>query len=192
MTLDEMRVALLDSTVNAIGTLGIDKTTTKVVAGGAKINEAYIYRVFLDKEDLFKNTFSFLDDELLKCIEDSINLVADKEHSEEAFYLSFCKLWSFVLGNQNKCLAFIRYYYSPYFKKHSFEEHAHRFGGVVEKLTPLFKPKANVWMLINHVLNTVLDFAVKVFNGDVENNEDTRVHVFKVCYSALVPYLKNV
>ena len=101
-------------------------------------------------------------------------------------------MWSFVLRNQNKCLAFIRYYYSPYFKKHSLEEHTRRFSDIVERLETAFRPKANVWMLMNHVLTTILDFATKVFNGDIGNNEDTHAHVFKVCYSALAPYLRPV
>ena len=62
----------------------------------------------------------------------------------------------------------------------------------VERLEKSFRPKANVWMLLNHVLTTVLDFATKVFNGDIGNNEDTHAHVFKVCYSALAPYLRPV
>jgi AcrR family transcriptional regulator len=190
MTLEEMRIALLNSTVEVIGTLGIDKTTTKAIAGGAKINEAYIYRVFLDKEDLFQNTFTFLDTELFNCIEYGLNNAKKDCSNEERFFGYFCNLWDFVLGNQNKCLAFIRYYYSPYFKKHSFDEHNRRYSVIVERLEKSFRPKANVWMLLNHVLNTVLDFATKVFNGDVPNDDDTRVHVFKVCYSALLPYLR--
>ena len=54
MTQDEMRLALLDSTVRIIAKDGLDKATTRSIAQAAQLNEAYIYRFFNDKEDLFK------------------------------------------------------------------------------------------------------------------------------------------
>ena len=46
MTQEEMKLALLGSTIRVIARNGLDKTTTRAIATEANLNEAYIYRLF--------------------------------------------------------------------------------------------------------------------------------------------------
>ena len=59
-----VRNRLIENTIKIIAENGFDKTTTKAIVSGTGINEAYIYRDFADKEDLFVKVFEKLDEEL--------------------------------------------------------------------------------------------------------------------------------
>lgn len=191
MTQEEMKLALLGSTIRVIARNGLDKTTTRAIATEANLNEAYIYRLFDCKEGLFKEVFAMLDEELVsKILKHLPVMYMDCMDLEIRLHTLFFFCWRFILGNKDKCLCFIRYYYSPYFKKYSYDEHTKRYQSVLEKMTPAFRKKSNVWMLLNHILNTMLDFAIKVFNGDIKDNDNTAEHVFIVIYSSVKPYIE--
>ena len=96
----------------------------------------------------------------------------------------------FLLGNKDKCLTFIRYYYSPYFSKYSAVDHKRRYQPLVDKFKDAFREDANVWMILNHILNVMLDFAVKVYNGQMPNEDDYVEHVFRVVYYSVQQYFK--
>lgn len=191
MTQADRKLALLGSTIRVIARNGLDKTTTKAIAAEANLNEAYIYHLFDGKEGLFKAVFTTLDDELVSKILLHLPVMyMETMDFETRCYTLFTFCWRFILGNKDKCLCFIRYYYSPYFKKYSYAEHNMRYQSVLEKMTPAFREKTNVWMLLNHILNTMLDSAVKVFNGDIADNDNTAEHVFLVIYSSVKPYIE--
>ena len=46
-------------------------------------------------------------------------------------------------------------------------------------------------MILNHILATMLDFAVKVFDGAVPDDEDTAEHVFRLVYFSVRQYFKR-
>jgi AcrR family transcriptional regulator len=192
MSPQEMREILIARTTDIIATEGFDKTTTKAITSGTGINEGYIYRLFSNKEDLLAKTFVTLDEELVTLCTDRFSVM---ELSEVPFrdrcQLYFNAVWRFLLGNRNKCLAYIRYYYSPYFSKYSAFDHKKRYLPLVEKFTPAFRKEANVWMILNHILNTMLDFAVKVYSDAVPDNEDTAEHVFRLVYTSTEQYFNK-
>ena len=189
MNRSEMRQTLIDSTICVIAESGFDKATTKLIATKAQLNEAYIYRCFLDKEDLFTKVFDHLDDELATKITQFMSVM----HSENLDFeircrLYFSAIWSFLLGDKEKCLAFVRYYYSPYFEKYSIENHKNRYEVIVEKFKGTFKDEADVWMILNHILDVMLSFAVKVHNGQMPSEDNYSEHVFRVIYRSVEQY----
>lgn len=183
---------LIENTIKVIAAGGLDKTTTKAIVSGTGINEAYIYRFFQDKEDLLIQTFRSLDRELFEATMSHLpDLESRKKDCAGVFRTYFDAIWAFLIGNREKCLAFMRYYYSPYFTKHSAEEHKELFAPLVTELNPSFREKANVWMLLTHILCTMLDFAIKVFNGELSDCEDTREHVFRLIFFSVKPYFNK-
>ena len=64
MKQDEIRRRLIDGTIHVIARDGLDKASTKQIGITTSTNEAYIYRCFEDKEDMFSKAFDSLDDEL--------------------------------------------------------------------------------------------------------------------------------
>lgn len=188
----DVQSRLIDRTIIVIAENGLDKTTTKAIVKGTDINEAYIYRYFSDKEDLLSHVFDTLDEELVAKVMQHLPVMYMRELEYELRCRVFFEaVWKFLLGNKEKCLAFVRYYYSPYFTKYSAESHKRRYVPVVEKFKEAFKDEADVWMILNHILNVMLDFAVKVHNGQMPNEENYSEHVFRVIYASVKQYFRE-
>ena len=187
-----VKEVLIDRAITVLGSAGMDKVTTKAIVADTGISEVYIYRHFANKEDLLAKAFEKLDEELIQRTMMHIHVMY--VHSmgyQNRCRFFFTAVWDFLLQNQTKCLAYIRYYYSPYFNKYSAEAHQEHFLSLVSKFQDAFKEDANTWMLLNHILTTMLDFAVKVYDGQLPNDADTAEHVFRVIYYALRPYFKR-
>lgn len=192
MKQDEIRRCLIDGTIRVIAREGLDKASTKQIGRATSINEAYIYRCFQDKEDMFAKTFAFLDDELKEKAMHHVSVMYIREiEYHRRCRIFFTSIWRFLLGNRDKCLTFIRYYYSPYFSRFSAQEHKERYLPLVEKFKESFREEANVWMIMNHILATMFDFAVKVFDGAVPDDDDTEEHVFRIVYYSISQYFKR-
>lgn len=192
MKQDETRQKLIDGTIQVVAREGLDGATTKQIRLATSVNEAYIYRCFKDKEDMFAQTFAALDEELFA---KTMQNVAVMYRSEMAFVMRcrgyFSALWSFLLSNRDKCLTYVRYFYSPYFIKCSAEEHKKRFLPLIARIKDAFKEEADVWMILNHIFNVMLDFAVKVHNGQMPGDVSYAEHVFRVIYVSVKQYFKN-
>ena len=183
---------LIDRAIAVLGSNGMDKATTKAIVADTGISEVYIYRHFANKEDLLTKAFEKLDEELAQktLLHIHVMYVQSMEYRERCRFF-FTAVWEFLLRNQIKCTAYIRYYYSPYFSQHSADAHKERFMPLVDKFQEAFKDDANTWMLLNHILATMLDFAMKVYEGQLPNNDDTTEHVFRIIYYSVSPYFKR-
>ncbi len=192
MKREEFRQRLIDGTIHVIAKDGLDKASAKQIEIQTGINVVYIYRCFKDKEDMFVKTFETLDEELVRKAMQHVPVMymQDIEY-ETRCWAFFTFIWKFLLGNQDKCLTFIRYYYSPYFNQYSAESHKKRYKPLVEKFKDAFRDEANVWMILNYILNVMLDFAVKVFDGAVPDNDDTAEHVFRLIYASVRQYFRK-
>ncbi|MBR3838962.1 MAG: TetR/AcrR family transcriptional regulator [Clostridia bacterium] len=187
-----VRNRLIENTIRIIAENGFDKTTTKAIVSGTDINEAYIYRDFSDKEDLFVKVFDQLDEELIAKLMQHLPVMYMSElEFEVRCRVFFTAVWKFLLGNKEKCLAFVQYYYSPYFNKYSADRHKQRYRPLVEKFSEAFIDEADVWMILNHILNVMLDFAVKVHNDHMSKEDSYSEHVFRVIYRSVEQYFKK-
>ena len=188
----DVQSRLIDRTIIVIAENGLDKTTTKAIVKGTDINEAYIYRYFSDKEDLLSHVFDTLDEELVAKVMQHLPVMYMRELEYELRCRVFFEaVWKFLLGNKEKCLAFVQYYYSPYFTKYSAESHKRRYVPVVEKFKEAFKDEADAWMILNHILNVMLDFAVMVHNSRMPEEDDYSEHVFRVIYVSVKQYFRE-
>ncbi len=192
MRQDETRRKLIDGTIQVIARAGLDKATTKQIGIQTNTNEAYIYRCFASKEDMFAETFETLDEELFSKAMQHVGVMYINEMDYElrcrAFFMA---VWKFIIANRDRCLAYVRYYYSPYFNKYSIAEHKHRFIPLMEKFKDAFRDEADIWMILNHILNVMLDFAVKVHNGEMPESDDYVEHVFRVIYQSVKQYFRT-
>ena len=192
MKSNDTRRQLIEGTIRIIARDGLDKATTKQIGIETATNEAYIYRCFRDKTDMFAQAFDCLDDELLDNLMQHVSIMyVQTMDFEMRCWGFFSSVWRFILDNQDRCQAYIQYYYSPYFKKHSAEIHKRRFVPLVKKFQDAFRDEANVWMLLNHILNVMLDFAVKIFDDALADNEDTAEHIFRLLYVSLRQYFRT-
>lgn len=194
----ELREILINNTIRIIAEGGFEKATTKAItySGGAletvRLNEVYIYRIFGSKEDLYEIAFETLDNEFILALCEGIKQIGGLTGDIKAkLYELFLMTWQFVLNNEPHCRCYIRYYYSIYFKGSSLEKHNRLFGVLLSEFEPLFKDEADVRSIMHSVLTTLLDFAVRVYNGDLENSEINIPHVFNVLYCMMATYFKS-
>ena len=194
----EVRGLLIENAIHLIAKGGFEMATTKELTHcrgslpNFKMNEVYIYRLFGSKENLYRATFACLDRELFSALYDSMKHMDSLESNLRAtMYDVFLRLWSFLLGNEERCRCYIRYYYSIYFKDESAEEHKKLFGEFITKITPIFKEEAEVFAIMHSVFVMLFDFAIRVYNGDIEDNDINRPHVFNVLYCMMMTYFKD-
>lgn len=192
MNAQDMRKTLITNTIKIIAEEGLDKTTTKAIASSAGINEVYIYRCFKNKENLLAEVFDYLDNDLfdkaIKHVE--VMYMTDLDFTVRS-RIFFETMWKLLLEDKNECVAFVRYYYSPYFTKLSDEGHTKRFAPLVERFRPAFKDDADVWMILNHMLHVMLAFAIMVHNDRMPQKDNYSEHVFMVLYASVSQYFKN-
>lgn len=185
----DVRSTLIKQTIKVVANEGFDKTTTKAIVGDTGINEAYIYKFFKDKDDLLKATFSALDEELCsKALKHVSVMWMPEMNFQTRCQLFFTAIWQFLLGNREKCITYVRYYNSQYFRKYSSDEHKKRYLPLVDKCSVAFRAEANIWMILHHILETMLGFAIKVFNEELKDNDDTAKHVFILVYGTVCSY----
>lgn len=192
MKREETRRGLIEGAIRVIAKDGLDKASTKQIGMATNTNEVYIYRCFKDKDDMLAKVFDYLDEELLYTTSKYMEVMYMNSLDFELrcrFY--FSAVWEFLIGNSDKCLTYVRYFYSPYFTKYSAEIHKERFAPLVDKFKGAFKDEADVWMILNHILNVMLDFAVKVHNGQMSGSDKYSEHVFRVIYRSVEQYFRN-
>ena len=194
----EIKELLIQNTVQLIADGGFEKATTKAIThsggnlDGIKMNEVYIYRLFGSKDHLYEEAFESLDDEFLYGVRVAFEHVHDLAQSpRDKMYIVFEEAWHFVLQNEAHCRCYLRFYHSVYFKGEAIQKHNERFQGIVAEFAPLFKAEADAYSVMHSVLTTMLDFAVRVFNGDLADNEINRPHIFNVLYCIMMIYFKE-
>ena len=194
----EIKELLIENAIHLIAEGGFEKATTKELAhsGGGlpdfKMNEVYIYRFFGSKEKLYETAFVRLDSELVQAFKRGVELVggfADERKKKLSEFFSLA--WQFVLGNEERCRCYVRYYYSIYFKDDARETHKKLFEGIIAEMTPVFKQEADVEAILHSVFTAMFDFAIRVYNGELEDSDINRPHIFNVLYCMMATYFKE-
>lgn len=193
----EIRELLISNAIHLIAEGGFEKATTKELTlcgghlPGLKMNEVYIYRFFGSKENLYESAFRRLDAELFYAFRNEVKSIGGFDRDGKKLYEFFLKAWKFILGNEEKCRCYVRYYYSIYFKDSALKAHKRLFDEVVAEMTPLFKKEADVTAILHSVFTALFDFAIRVYNGELEDNEINRPHIFNVLYCMMMTYFED-
>lgn len=195
---EEVKELLISNAIHLIAEGGFEKATTKELTHcngnlpNFKMNEVYIYRYFGSKESLYECAFFRLDEELFQMFLRALRAVGEYDCDfHERMYRLFLKAWEFLLGNEERCRCYVRYYYSIYFKGSSRASHQKHFDTVVSAVAPSFKAEADVGAIMHSVFTALLDFAVRVYNGELKDSEENRPHIFNVLYCMIMTYLKE-
>lgn len=188
---DDIRIALINSAIHTISQVGIDHATTKLLATNAGVNEVYIYRVFGGKEELFKETFIYIDKAFVNTILSNIAAIYDKSIDVRSrFKKHFEKIWQYALADKEQCSFFIRYYYSRCFTIDMAAARKEIYGEVMKKFSMAFSYGTDTWWLFNHALDVIFSSAVKVLRKEIPETKETESKIFALLYAALEPHLK--
>jgi AcrR family transcriptional regulator len=194
----EIRDLFIENAINIIADAGFEKATTKELTHcsgnlpGLKMNEAYIYRIFGSKEKLYEAVFEELDNELYIAFMKGVEAVSGFNcNIKDKLNNLFLMCWDFILRNEVRLRCYVRFYYSAYFKGSVVEAHNKLLMGVVNQISPIFKREADVLSILRSVFTALLDFGIRVYNGELEDNEDSRKHIFNVLYCAMMTYFNG-
>ena len=193
-----VKEALIKNTTRLIGEGGFEKSTTHAIVHdgasvhGIKLNEVYIYRLFGSKEQLYAEVFAELDTELFAMVGKGLDVI---ENKDVAFFdrlrLLFDRIWRFLLGNESKTRCYVRYFYSVYYREKSHRDHRKKLDAAAQRFAPAFVEGCNVHAVIHEAFMTMLDLAIQVYNGDLDDNEENAYHVFNLVYQSMRSYLRE-
>lgn len=194
----EIKTLLIENAIHIISEGGFEKATTRELthcSGSStdfKMNEVYIYRFFGSKENLYKEAFAKLDREFCNAFRKGVvGIGGFDSDTKEKLHGLFSRAWCYIIKNGERCRCYVRYYHSAYFKGSSQKDHDKRFSEIVSAMVPLFRGDADVISILHSVYTALFDFAVRVYNGDLEDNEENQSHVFNVLYCMMMTYFKS-
>jgi len=191
MTQTRIRTALMDGAIKVVARDGLDKLTTRSIANECDLHDAYIYRYFIDKEDLLKRTFlredKILNDKILVRF-DELNGTAEKSF-KEILKAVLMPIWEHLMENEDICKFYVRYYYSVHFERDALED----FKEDNKRLRRVFKgilPEgSDAEMIFQYNMDTMLHLAMKVTTGEIEKTPDIDERVFKLLHSVTTVFL---
>lgn len=97
-----------------------------------------------------------------------------------------------MMGHQEGIQFYVRYYYSTYYDQYSKAEHLERFLPLAEAIQGCFEANANVQVLLQHILDNMMNMAMKVYSGELSDNDETRTHfVLRSPWHQLLPISKR-
>ncbi len=186
-----MKQAFMESAVRIVARDGLEKATTKSIAAEAGLNEAYIYKCFSSKDELLSEAFHLEDERFAALLRETLPImhIAGFTWKERAFVL-WKRSWEFILTKEPDLLFYLRYFYSSNCRAYAYDVHLKRFHDLIAKVSPTFKQDTNVDMLVNQIFDTMLAFAARVINGEMENSEETTQWAFEQVYSFVVPNVR--
>ena len=194
----QIREALIENTIYLIAQGGFEMATTRNIAkcganaAGLVLNDAYIYRIFGSKEGLYAEAFALLNEEIFSYMCRGLdNAKLDVKTAREDLRVLWMWLWRFILNNETRSRAFVRYYYSIYLREASLRRHRECFNSVVVRVSCLFKEEADVTAIMHNVLTSTFNFAIRVFNGDLDDDDVNVEHMYNVLYNTISSYLKE-
>jgi len=190
MTQTRIRNALMDSAIKVVARDGLDKLTTRSIAGECDLHDAYIYRYFIDKEDLLKRAFLREDKALTDKIIESVNHVeTGTDNFRDILKAILMPIWDYLMVNEDVCKFYVRYYYSVHFEKDAleeFKEDNRRLKSVLETYLP---EGADIELIFQYNMDTMLHMAIKTTTGEIEKTTDIRERVFHLLYSVTKVFL---
>ena len=180
------RQKLIDGAIKAVAECGLEGLTTRSIEQYSGLKDSYIYRYFEDKEDLLKKAFLREDETFIRVIEHYFPIMYDGKYEfKERCYLLWQQCWKYLISNPDTCKFYVRYYYSTYFKQKAFEAHITICSSLMDKVQKAFPKDVNTNLLLHHLLETMLNFGMKVASGETEDTDEYLKTTFNFCYNII-------
>lgn len=192
MTQNRIRTALMDATVKCVARDGLDKLTTRSIASECELHDTYIYRYFIDKDDLLKRTFIREDQKMIELMLESASKVDTENLSfRENLRLLWMPAWDYLMEHPNECKFYVRYYYSVHFEKDALEEFKDNNEALKAKFRKIFFDNKEIEFLFHYNIDTMLHLTMRIATGEIENDENIRDEVFELMYSVNKVYMER-
>lgn len=187
----EIRQAFIQSAIHVVAQQGLVKATTKAIAAAAGLNEAYIYKCFRGKDELFAAALWKLDEGLSNHLSETFPIMRDESLSwRERCFRLWQSSWAFILQKDDEVLFYLRYYYSSDFRPNARERHLWYYRALRSRIEFVFRPGSDIDMITHQMFETLLSFAAHVMAGDMPNDETTTERTFAQIYSFVAPHFR--
>lgn len=191
MEIHEMKDAFLKSAVHVVARDGLEKATTKAIAKEAGLNEAYIYKCYSGKDELLNEALHMEDANFADLLHETLPIMHETSLTyKQRCFILWKRSWEFILEERDDCIFYIRFYFSALGIGSVYHKHLESYRPLVEKVRHAFRPNVNIDMVIHQIFSTMLFFASRVMDGDLEQNEATTEWVFEQIYCFIVPNIR--
>lgn len=183
----DKRTALLESAVRAISKYGMNAVSTRSISRGAGLNDAYIYRIFQDKEDLLAQAFLMEDRKyinFIKNIFDQLNEHMETPLEQSSSY-AFHRAWRYLLDTPDVCHVFMYYFHSPSFVTHAQEEHRLLIEDLARSILYLFPSFADARHCLLTMFSVINGLALNMLTGMVPDTEFMERKAFEITYAIM-------
>lgn len=186
-----MKQVFRKSAVHVVAREGLEKATTKAIAGYAGLNEAYIYKCYSGKDELLNDALHMEDENFVALLHETLPVMQapGMPWKSRAFVL-WKRSWDFILEEPDDCIFYIKFYFASIGVNSVYRKHLDSYQPLIESVRPSFKPGTNMEMVVHQIFCTMLFFASRVMDGDLENNDETTLWVFEQIYCFIVPHVR--
>ena len=176
--------ALIESAIQLIGEKGVDRATIHAVCHNANLNEVYIHRVFGGRRELYEAVYDRLDHEFSGHLLQVIPILTTEDGCtiKERFEKFFDDVWEFSLNMPNRCMTFIRLYYSRYYTKEVAQRRKEIYAPVYEAFTPALREGVAAEMVLDRFFDLLFCSALKVLREECPNDENTKKEALGLSY----------
>lgn len=190
---ERMRHDLMDGAIVAVAQRGMEGLTTRAISAQSKLNEAYIYRYFLDRDDLLRKAFLRWDARMF----DTFCQYHDELKEEEGDYEIrvrhfFDKCWSFMLSDFDSCKFYLRFYSSTLFNADVLADHYRVCDRLFSRVRDRFLEGVDSEMLMQHIFSTTIGYVMSVATGLIQDSEEMRAKIFSILFKTLNQFVAKI
>jgi len=190
-TEQELRDALIRYTEYIVANEGMHRATTKNIAEKAGINEAYVYRTFQDKDDLIKSAFHENDVRLRDRVMENLYLLDNADMPiKDRIKAVLNPSLDLMIGISDRCIFYLRYYFSEKYLQLAKQEHDDCFCPVFEALKPYFKGSEDTTFIVNFVFEALLTYVYSASTRSATEKAEPRDNVVDMLAVLLLNYMK--
>lgn len=188
---------LVESTIKVGAAEGIEKITTRKIAAGAGLAEAYIYQHCRDKTELMEETFLEIRSRIGKALEYAAShfdpATGRVDYIARVLWRAY---WDYLIENEDELRYFLNFHHSGYFT----EEMAHRwpeslmtFGRLMVEMDRIYKISSitSVPIMIVHIETGTMDLALAYLRGQLPKTPETVESIYRVIMKPLLDVLPD-
>lgn len=194
-TPDELKNIIINGTQHLVAVGGISNFSFPKLSAETGISAPTVYEHYKNKEVLLRSCFMKTDLEIVELVKIFIKKMPPKWDSEPDsinayFQLMWMAYWNFLLSDTDKTVFYWRYYNSDYYNKELADERAKNFADFVAFVDELdekynISKEHNFIILLSNIVNATVRFAVKVIDGEYENNEITAKTIYRMIFQPI-------
>lgn len=183
---------LVESTIKIGARDGIEKVTTRKIAAGAGLAEAYIYQHCKDKTELLEETFMEIRSRIGRTLEYAASRIDPKTaHVDYIARILWCAYWNYLLENEEELRFFLNFHHSGYYTEqmaHRWPESFMTFGRLMVELDKIYNVSAstNVPVMIIHIETGTMDLALAYLRGQIPQTQETVETVYRAIMKPLL------